>query len=201
MTNEVTLKGRVLTEPKYNHTAHGESFFKFFIGVKRLSGVDDIIPVIVRKAILDFSMKKMIVGMRIKVVGEYRSFRDEEYRLKLHVFAIKINDEETSDLDYDINSVKFNGVVVSRKCSRVTPMGKKIIDLIICVESSYSRCSYIPCLIWGRLDSEAQDVVTGNRIKISGRIQSREYQKTYEDGSSEIKTAYEVSIRNYCIES
>lgn len=80
-------------------------------------------------------------------------------------------------------------------------MGKKIIDLIICVESSYSRCSYIPCLIWGKLDSETQDVIAGSKIKMNGRIQSREYQKTYEDGSSEIKTAYEVSIRNYCIES
>ena len=30
--------------------------------------------------------------------------------------------------------------------------------------------------------------------KVVGRVQSREYEKKYEDGTSEVKVAYEVSI-------
>ena len=34
----------------------------------------------------------------------------------------------------------------------------------------------------------------GTEIKVEGRIQSRTYEKKYEDGTSEIKTAYELSV-------
>ena len=32
------------------------------------------------------------------------------------------------------------------------------------------------------------------KVKVVGRVQSREYEKKYEDGTSEVKVAYEVSI-------
>ena len=35
---------------------------------------------------------------------------------------------------------------------------------------------------------------TGTEIKIIGRVQSRAYEKKYEDGTVENKTAYEVSV-------
>ena len=34
----------------------------------------------------------------------------------------------------------------------------------------------------------------GTEVKIVGRIQSRSYEKKFEDGSSETRVAYEVSI-------
>ena len=34
----------------------------------------------------------------------------------------------------------------------------------------------------------------GTQVKIIGRVQSRQYEKKYEDGTSEMKVAYEVSI-------
>ena len=34
----------------------------------------------------------------------------------------------------------------------------------------------------------------GDKVSIFGRIQSRNYEKHYEDGSIEQKTAYEISI-------
>ena len=32
------------------------------------------------------------------------------------------------------------------------------------------------------------------KVKVVGRVQSREYEKKYEDGTSEVKVAYEVSV-------
>ena len=34
----------------------------------------------------------------------------------------------------------------------------------------------------------------GKNINISGRVQSRQYEKKYPDGTSEIRNAYEVSV-------
>ena len=34
----------------------------------------------------------------------------------------------------------------------------------------------------------------GTEIKLIGRVQSRNYEKKYEDGTSQMKTAYEVSV-------
>ena len=36
----------------------------------------------------------------------------------------------------------------------------------------------------------------GAKISCTGRLQSREYLKRYEDGTEENKTAYELSINN-----
>ena len=47
---------------------------------------------------------------------------------------------------------------------------------------------------WGRLARYAQNLSMGDMISISGRMQSRIYEKTLPDGSVVEKTAYEVSI-------
>ena len=36
----------------------------------------------------------------------------------------------------------------------------------------------------------------GTEVKVTGRVQSRTYEKKYEDGTVEQKVAYEVSISN-----
>ncbi len=36
----------------------------------------------------------------------------------------------------------------------------------------------------------------GIEVKISGRIQSRKYEKQHEDGTTETRIAYEVSVAN-----
>ena len=36
----------------------------------------------------------------------------------------------------------------------------------------------------------------GTEVKVTGRVQSRSYEKKYEDGTVEQKVAYEVSISN-----
>ena len=34
----------------------------------------------------------------------------------------------------------------------------------------------------------------GTEVKLVGRVQSRQYEKKYEDGTTEIRIAYEVSV-------
>ncbi|MGN1096904.1 MAG: single-stranded DNA-binding protein, partial [Christensenellales bacterium] len=70
----------------------------------------------------------------------------------------------------------------------------EICDMLIAVNRAYNKSDYIPCIAWGRNARYAQNFAVGEKVQIFGRIQSREYNKTHDDGSVEKKIAYEVSV-------
>ena len=72
-------------------------------------------------------------------------------------------------------------------------MGREITDLLVAVNRAYNKSDYIPCIVWGRNARFAGRLAVGDNIKITGRIQSRKYQKRTPDGVEE-KTAYEISV-------
>ena len=70
----------------------------------------------------------------------------------------------------------------------------EIADLLLAVNRAYNKSDYIPTIAWGRNARFCQNLEVGAQVKIIGRVQSRQYEKKYEDGTSEMKVAYEVSI-------
>ena len=72
--------------------------------------------------------------------------------------------------------------------------GREIADILLAVNRAYNKSDYIPCIAWGRNARFSQNLEVGTKVKVVGRVQSREYEKIYEDGTSEVKVAYEVSI-------
>ena len=75
-----------------------------------------------------------------------------------------------------------------------TPFGREIADLLLAVNRAYNKSDYIPCIAWGRNARFCENIEVGTEVKVVGRVQSRTYEKKYEDGTSETKVAYEVSI-------
>jgi single-stranded DNA-binding protein len=73
-------------------------------------------------------------------------------------------------------------------------MGREICDLMLAVNRRYERSDYIPCIAWGRIASQAALWDLGETVAINGRLQSRTYNKVLEDGTTEERTAYEVSV-------
>ena len=73
-------------------------------------------------------------------------------------------------------------------------MGREITDLLVAINRQYNKSDYIPCIAWGRNARFAKNLAVGEKIAISGRIQSREYQKRLTDDDIKTLTAYEVSI-------
>ena len=65
---------------------------------------------------------------------------------------------------------------------------------MLAVNRAYNKSDYIPCIAWGRNARFCQNIQVGTRVKITGRVQSREYEKKYEDGTVEKRIAYEVSV-------
>ena len=77
---------------------------------------------------------------------------------------------------------------------RTTPFNREIADVLVAVNRAYNKSDYIPCIAWGRNARFVRSLAVGDRIAVSGRIQSREYQKKLSDTEMRTMTAYEVSV-------
>ena len=77
---------------------------------------------------------------------------------------------------------------------RTSPLGREICDLMLAVNRMYNKSDYIPCIAWGRNAGYAEKLGVGTKLVIEGRMQSREYKKKLEDGTAEMRKAFEVSV-------
>ena len=65
---------------------------------------------------------------------------------------------------------------------------------MLAVNRAYNKSDYIPCIAWGRNARFVRDIEVGQKISVFGRIQSREYTKKLYETTSEVRTAYELSV-------
>ena len=198
--NYLVLVGEITSEKNFSHEIYGESFYVFNVEVARLSNATDIIPITIsERLITNFDLT---IGKKILVEGQFRSYNtyeNERSRLVLTVFAKEIreyNEEQEREEGQEkvSNEVVLSGYICKKPIYRQTPFGREISDILLAVNRAYNKSDYIPCIAWGRNARFCQDMQTGTEVKVVGRVQSRQYEKKYEDGTSEIKTAYEVSI-------
>ena len=201
--NYLTLVGKVTGEKKFSHEIYGERFYIFNLSIPRLSGNADIIPITVSERLINDDMLQE--GKKLLVKGQFRSYNsyeNEKNRLILTVFAKDIaevaeNNEEENDIvrkDTITNEVVLIGYICKKPIYRQTPFGREIADLLLAVNRAYNKSDYIPSIAWGRNARFCQNLEVGTRVKVVGRVQSRTYEKKFEDGTSETRIAYEVSI-------
>ena len=196
--NYLVLVGEITSEKKFSHEIYGESFYVFNVEVPRLSNATDTIPITIsERLITNFDLN---LGKKVIIEGQFRSYNtyeNERSRLVLTVFAKEIreyNEELEEGQEKTSNEVVLSGYICKKPIYRQTPFGREISDILLAVNRAYNKSDYIPCIAWGRNARFCQDMLTGTEVKVIGRVQSRQYEKKYEDGTSEIKTAYEVSI-------
>ncbi len=200
--NYLTLVGKVTGEKRYSHEIYGEKFYVFDLSIPRLSGNADIIPITVSERIVNDNM--LAIGKKLLVKGQFRSYNsyeNERNRLILTVFAKDIveleENEEENELakkDQVTNEVVLIGYICKKPIYRQTPFGREIADILLAVNRAYNKSDYIPSIAWGRNARFCQNIEVGTQVKIVGRVQSRTYEKKFEDGTSQTRVAYEVSI-------
>lgn len=189
ITNEITLRGSLRNLPEFSHENHGKKFLRFFLDVPRLSGVVDILPVVVEQQIFD--QLDPSAGQMLTVTGQVRSHNqrtDGVRHLLIFVFATSIIVEEGEA----INQVILEGPLCREPTFRLTPLGREICDAMLAVPRAFHRADYLPCILWGRIAQEVSQCHTRDVISINGRLQSRVYTKVTENGPQE-RTAYEIS--------
>lgn len=202
--NYLTLVGKVTGEKRFSHEIYGERFYVFNLEIPRLSGNSDIIPITVSERLI--KEETLQEGHQLLVKGQFRSYNsyeNEKNRLILTVFAKDIveveekeEDEENEMVKKDTitNEVVLVGYICKKPIYRQTPFGREISDLLLAVNRAYNKSDYIPCIAWGRNARFCQDIEVGTQVKVVGRVQSRQYEKKHDDGTVEIRVAYEVSV-------
>lgn len=191
--NKVFLSGEVESSPVYSHELYGEGFYEFYLRVSRLSGQADVLPVTVSERIM--SGVDLTIGARVALSGQFRSYNkieNEHSKLMLTVFVRDF-------LPYDENKpnpnvTELNGYVCKPPVYRTTPFNREICDVLLAVNRSYNKSDYIPCIAWGRNARFVRNIEVGQNIRITGRIQSRKYNKKLEGDVIEERTAYELSV-------
>ena len=195
-SNIVELIGMITSKPVISHRSHDEDYYIFNLSVKRLSGAEDIIPIIFKPKYID--MDFIIPGTKIFVGGNYRSYNlhtENRARLILNVYAKEICIFVGSE-GINENDIQLNGYICKEPVFRETPMGRKICDILLAVNRKNTKSDYIPCVVWGKSAEKCTSLKIGSNIQLTGRIQSRAYQKKIDDENSVKKTAYEVSVTN-----
>ena len=197
--NYLVLIGKIISDKTFSHEIYGESFYLFNLEVPRLSGNEDVIPITIsERLIANFDLG---IGKKIVVEGQFRSYNsyeNERNRLVLTVFAkdvMEYNEENQEESKERVsNEVTLNGYICKKPIYRQTPFGREIADLLLAVNRAYNKSDYIPCIAWGRNARFCENMEIGTEVKIVGRVQSRMYEKKFEDGTIEQRVAYEVSI-------
>jgi single-stranded DNA-binding protein len=132
-------------------------------------------------------------GKKIALIGQFRSYNkivDEKSKLMLTVFVRDFCEPD----DDNPNVVTLAGYICKPPIYRTTPFNREICDMLIAVNRAYNKSDYIPCIAWGRNARFVKNMEVGHKMKVSGRIQSREYIKKLSDTESETRVAYELSI-------
>lgn len=197
--NKVYLRGRVLRAPEFSHEVFGEGFYEMDLSVQRLSDHNDIVPITVSERLLQDN--NFEIGEEITVKGQFRSYNkivDEKSKLMLTVFVRELAD---NDPTVNPNIIELSGYICKPPIYRTTPFKREICDVLIAVNRAYNKSDYIPCIAWGRNARFVKNVDIGQKVFLSGRIQSREYQKKLSEEQIETRTAYEISINRISLDN
>ena len=189
ITNQMTVRGTLAGPPEFSHENHGRSFYRFLLGVPRLSSAVDVLPVIAGADLME-CLTPEEKGM-ITVTGQLRSHNiriDGKRRLLIFIFATDICFEDGDAR----NEVSLEGILCRDPIYRRTPLGREICDVMLAVPRGPRRTDHIPCILWGQTARHFSSCRTGDSVSIFGRLQSRNYTKVTDSGPIQ-KTAYEVS--------
>jgi single-stranded DNA-binding protein len=193
--NKVGIIGEIISDFEFSHEVFGEGFYMVNVSVSRLSEQADVIPLMVSERLVDITQD--FKGMVVEVTGQFRSYNCHEGSRNRLVLSIFVREWEILDDASEIgktNQIFLEGFICKPPIYRKTPLGREIADLLVAVNRPYGKSDYIPCIAWGRNARYAASFEVGGKIRIWGRVQSREYVKKIGETEGERRTAYEVSV-------
>ena len=176
--NQARLCGIMDSAPSFSHENHGRRFYRFVLAVERLSGTVDRLNVLTDWELLDAA--DLCPGEWVAVTGQVRSYNEVTptgRHLRISVYAEDLDGLcERAD-----NRIELTGVLCKDPVYRRTPLGREICDVMLAVNRPYHRTDYVPCIFWGRTARTVALCGVGDRLHLTGRLQSREYVKTLAD--------------------
>ena len=191
MNNWIAASGRLEGGLTMSHEVMDEVFYTGTFAVKRTSGALDRLPVTGPGRLAGLLGEAGDMPLRLE--GQIRSYNRVEKGASRLLVTLFVRDVSTSPDDDTQNSVIIDGALCRPPVYRSTPFGREICDMMLAVSRSFGKNDYIPCIAWGRNARSAAGLAVGDRLSITGRLQSREYQKLLDDGSCLTRSVCEVS--------
>lgn len=191
--NKIKLIGTVNKKPEYSHKVLGEKFYSFILETKRKSGTVDVLPIMAAEMLIN----ALEQNSRVEINGEIRTRSIQGENGKRHLsLSVFCNSIEITDKDYDANEVEVVGFTCKKATLRETPNGREVSECLIASnrERVSHKSDYIPFIAWGRNAHRLYETNVGQKLNLTGRLQSRIYKKTLENGLEEYKTTYELSV-------
>ncbi|MCR4661318.1 MAG: single-stranded DNA-binding protein [Clostridia bacterium] len=180
----------------FSHEYRGEKFYKGVIKSVRKSKEIDSIPFITSERNI---VEKIEVGNNIKIKGSLRSyniFNEDINKTQLQILIYVswdielIKDEKVEDT----NEVYIMGYICKKPVLRNTPKNRVISDVMVAVNRKTFKCDYIPCIAWEKTAETLSKLKISDKVKIKGRVQSREYEKEINPGEKKTFKVIELSI-------
>lgn len=191
--NRIELWGRAVDRPRPSHENHGTRYYMLPFAVPRLSGTQDVVNLVLSAGRLEGSVIEP--GQWLRVVGEVRSYNNKSGVGSRLVITVLVRELTPAPAQEGVNHLLLAGVLCKPPVQRRTPLGRDICDLLLAVNRPYGRADYLPCIAWGTLAEVCGGMAVGDRLRLEGRLQSREYRKVL-DGEEVTRVAYEVSVMN-----
>lgn len=188
--NRALLRGTAAAEPVLSHETHGVVYETFPLAVRRLSGSEDRVNVLVPRALLE--QRPVTEGMELEVEGEVRSFNNKSGKGSRLVITLYAKELRPAAGEHE-NQLLLAGVLCKPPVVRRTPLGRDICDLMLAVNRRYGRADYLPCIAWGALAHQCSQMETRDCLRLEGRLQSRLYRKVIDETVQE-RTAFEISL-------
>ncbi|HRV72426.1 MAG TPA: single-stranded DNA-binding protein [Eubacteriales bacterium] len=188
--DRITLTGEIESIQEKKICGDGKVFRSLILRVPRKSRTCDYLPVRISEAIFDRACGEYKNGIMVKgqlrsqtrVIGEHR---------KLILFCAA-DDVSQSDV-IGQNEVLITGKIIKDPIYRYTPLGRQICDLLVEVSPTPYTHWFIPVIAWNTAARFASTLDKYSYVSVTGRFQSRNYEKVLEDGIVESLTAYELS--------
>ena len=188
--NRIILAGTVGGAAVWSHENHGITYFRFPLRVCRLSGVEDVLNVVAAQSLLERCPARP--GESLVVEGEVRSYNNRSGTGSKLIITVYARAMERNKGPHQ-NDLTLAGVLCKPPVLRRTPLGREICDMMLAVNRRYGRADYLPCIAWGGLAVWCSRLDVGDRLKLNGRLQSRDYLKEV-NGQTEQRTAFEISV-------
>ena len=199
--NSVELTG-VVGDCVLKGAPHAKRCYYCFLKVERRSKVNDNIIVLIDRDNTKGGGEVVELGSTVRVSGKVQTeWRTLSGKVLVYVLAEEIepiNKNIVKDKESNKNIVRLKGNIVRKSETRQTPAGKLITDVLIsvpCVSIRGEECR-IPCVAWEKEARKMQTKRIGEEVVIEGRMQSRVYQKRYNDGTVMAKECHELSIEH-----
>lgn len=188
--NKVVLCGKITDPFEIAFVMGGYTYLKTRMTIKRYSQYEDVIPLIIRQDLL-LKNNCEYRNKFFEVKGSFNSKNRADHSISLFVYVKELN---ILKKELYKNQIIFDGFLCKKPVLRTTPLGKEITDLCVATNRKFTISDYIPCICWGKDAIECGKLKISTHLYLQGRIQSRIYCKSTNNGELE-KEAYEVSVK------